>query len=190
MPDNILTLKLHIRRPTSKIYLPHIFAVDKTLLRCTPRLIPHALLEVALILQHHLFAADLDALTPAGCILSKSGIGIRDRHAGRGCRGLGWGEADVGEGADGFAIRRLAGDFSAVCKNIISHYIPWLTGYDDHCRPPAVVVAEMAEHSFPWCIAFAGSGHGCGERGGNRGCPDFADAVRQVPDVELLFAGP
>ncbi|MOA18201.1 hypothetical protein D3C78_1385020 [compost metagenome] len=118
---DVLPFELHIHGPGFEVHLPFDLAGDDSLLRCTTRLVPIAGLEVALVLEHHFLAADLHRPAAVGGVLGHAGVGVGDGHARRGCGRLRRGEANIGEGGDCLAIRRLAGDLHVVGIDIVAH---------------------------------------------------------------------
>jgi len=75
-PDDILPLHLHIHRPRSEVNLPRDLVRHHPLHRRTPRLIPRALLEITLVLEHHLLPGDLHRRRAIARVRGQPGIRI------------------------------------------------------------------------------------------------------------------
>lgn len=124
MPHNVLALDFHIHRPRLKVNLPGDLAVDKPLLRRTPSLVPHAFLEIALVLEHDLLAGDLHRARSIRCVGRHARIWIGNGNTGRCGRRLRRGHADIGKRTDGFAGCRLARDLHVVGVDLVRHHAP------------------------------------------------------------------
>ena len=119
--NHVLAFELDVHRPGGEVHLALDFAGDDALLRRPPRLVAVAGLVVALVLQHHLLAGDANGPGAFGGVLGQAGIGVGDRYPQRRRRRLRRGEADIREGRDGLAARRLAGDLHVVGVHLVGH---------------------------------------------------------------------
>lgn len=84
-------------------------------------LVTAAGLEVTRVLEHDLLVADQHRRRALGGVCSHRRVGIGNRYP-HGCGGcLRWGEAHIGERADGLAAHRFGGDLHPVSKHAARH---------------------------------------------------------------------
>src|SRR5690606_30728852 len=149
--DDVLALELDVHRPAGEVDLALVLRGDDALLGRAAGLIAVTGLVIALVLEHHLLAADLYRAAAVGGVLGHPGVGVGDGHA----RWRRWrlrrGETHIREGGDGLAAGRLAGDFAVVGVDLVGHqpasrWFRWLAA---RCRSAASCAGLPSQVSKP-----------------------------------------
>lgn len=135
--DDVLAFGFDVHGPHGEVDFAAVGAGDDAFLGGATGFVTHALFKIGLVAEHDFLAGNLDFLAAAGGVLGHAGIGVGYRYSRRRGGILRGREADVGEGANRFAVRRLAGYLAAIGENIVSH-VASPRSYNARRKPPAV----------------------------------------------------
>jgi hypothetical protein len=128
--DHVLPLKLHVHGPSIEVDFSAVGGsrgvmrtTDQSFLGRTTSFIARALLEVGLVLEHHLLTRDLHRFASVCRVAIHASVWVRDWDAGRCRRGLRWSKADIWKSTNGFALTSLAGNFHIIGIDFVGHQL-------------------------------------------------------------------